>query len=132
MASRDQTHKYIIAAKKNAVAFKPLRCVPCVAGAASRALETSAATMRLTSPKPIGSSRYCPSRSAAMLGPAMLPTAKLVLMTAMGTEFDESGSLRKVELALERSGAPFVIRLQHDRGLDHFDGCGVGGGFGPA
>ncbi|HLL22342.1 MAG TPA: SDR family oxidoreductase [Kofleriaceae bacterium] len=37
--------------------------------------------------------------------------AKLVLMTAMGANADESGGLRKAELHLERSGVPYnVIR----------------------
>jgi uncharacterized protein YbjT (DUF2867 family) len=44
---------------------------------------------------------------------------KLVLMTAMGTELDDSGSLRQVELALERSGAPFVI-LRPNWFMDNF------------
>ena len=44
---------------------------------------------------------------------------KVVLMTAMGTEFDESGSLRQVELALERSGSPFVI-LRPNWFMDNF------------
>ncbi|MEX2302208.1 MAG: SDR family oxidoreductase [Bryobacterales bacterium] len=44
---------------------------------------------------------------------------KFVLMTAMGTEFDDSGSLRRVELSLERSGAPFVI-LRPNWFMDNF------------
>jgi uncharacterized protein YbjT (DUF2867 family) len=44
---------------------------------------------------------------------------KLVLMTAMGTEFEDNGSLRQVELALERSGAPFVI-LRPNWFMDNF------------
>lgn len=44
---------------------------------------------------------------------------KFVLMTAMGTELDDSGSLRQVELALERSGAPWVI-LRPNWFMDNF------------
>jgi len=44
---------------------------------------------------------------------------KIVLMTAMGTEFDDSAPLRQVELVLERSGAPFVI-LRPNWFMDNF------------
>ena len=44
---------------------------------------------------------------------------KLVLMTALGSDLDESGSLRQVELALERSGSPFVI-LRPNWFMDNF------------
>jgi uncharacterized protein YbjT (DUF2867 family) len=44
---------------------------------------------------------------------------KVVLMTAMGTQFDDSGSLRQAELALERSGSPFVI-LRPNWFMDNF------------
>jgi uncharacterized protein YbjT (DUF2867 family) len=44
---------------------------------------------------------------------------KFVLMTAMGTELDDSGSLRRVERTLERSGAPFVI-LRPNWFMDNF------------
>ena len=44
---------------------------------------------------------------------------KFVLMTAMGAELDDSGSLRRVELTLERSGAPFVI-LRPNWFMDNF------------
>ena len=44
---------------------------------------------------------------------------KVVLMSAMGTEFDEIGSLRQVELALEDSGVPFVI-LRPNWFMDNF------------
>jgi uncharacterized protein YbjT (DUF2867 family) len=44
---------------------------------------------------------------------------KFVLMTAMGTEYEDSGSLRQVELAVERSGSPFVI-LRPNWFMDNF------------
>ncbi len=44
---------------------------------------------------------------------------KVVLMTAMGTEFDDSAPMRKVELALEGSGTPFVI-LRPNWFMDNF------------
>src|SRR5262249_21672072 len=44
---------------------------------------------------------------------------KLVLQTQLGTEYDDSGSLRQVELALERSGAPSVI-LRPNWFMDNF------------
>jgi uncharacterized protein YbjT (DUF2867 family) len=44
---------------------------------------------------------------------------KFVLMTAMGTQLDEDGSLRQVELALERSGSPYVI-LRPNWFMDNF------------
>jgi uncharacterized protein YbjT (DUF2867 family) len=44
---------------------------------------------------------------------------KIVVMTAMGTELDPNGSLRQVELFLERSGAPFVI-LRPNWFMDNF------------
>ena len=44
---------------------------------------------------------------------------KIVLMTAMGTEHDPDGSLRKVETALESSGAPYVI-LRPNWFMDNF------------
>jgi uncharacterized protein YbjT (DUF2867 family) len=44
---------------------------------------------------------------------------KVVLMTAMGTEFDDSAPLRQVELILERSGAPFAI-LRPNWFMDNF------------
>jgi uncharacterized protein YbjT (DUF2867 family) len=44
---------------------------------------------------------------------------KVVLMTAMGTELDDSAPLRQVELTLERSGAPFVI-LRPNWFMDNF------------
>lgn len=50
---------------------------------------------------------------------ATRPKRKLVLMTAMGTEMDEGGSLRRVELFLEQSGAPFVI-LRPNWFMDNF------------
>jgi uncharacterized protein YbjT (DUF2867 family) len=43
------------------------------------------------------------------LDTAIRKDRKFVLMTAMGTEYDEAGSFRQVELAVERSGAPFVF-----------------------
>ncbi|MDZ7637713.1 MAG: NAD(P)H-binding protein [Bryobacterales bacterium] len=46
---------------------------------------------------------------------------KIVLMTAMGTEFEENGPLRRVEIALEKSGAPFVI-LRPNWFMDNFHG----------
>lgn len=44
---------------------------------------------------------------------------KVVLMTAMGTEFDDSGSLRQVELSVEGSGSPFVF-LRPNWFMDNF------------
>lgn len=44
---------------------------------------------------------------------------KVVLMTAMGTEFDDSGSLRQVELAVERAGTPSVF-LRPNWFMDNF------------
>ena len=44
---------------------------------------------------------------------------KVVLMTAMGTEFDDGSPLRQVELVLEHSGAPFVI-LRPNWFMDNF------------
>ncbi len=44
---------------------------------------------------------------------------KVVLMTAMGTEFDDSAPLRQAELVLERSGASFVI-LRPNWFMDNF------------
>lgn len=44
---------------------------------------------------------------------------KIVLMTAMGTEFDDSGSLRQVELELARTGARSVI-LRPNWFMDNF------------
>ena len=44
---------------------------------------------------------------------------KIVLMTAMGTDLDENAPLRKVELALEKPGAPFVI-LRPNWFMDNF------------
>jgi len=44
---------------------------------------------------------------------------KVVLMTAMGTEYEDDGSLRQVERALEQSGAPFVI-LRPNWFMDNF------------
>lgn len=46
---------------------------------------------------------------------------KFVLMTAMGVEFNDNGSLRQVELALERSGAAHVI-LRPNWFMDNFHG----------
>jgi uncharacterized protein YbjT (DUF2867 family) len=40
-------------------------------------------------------------------------------MSAMGTEFDDSSSLRQVELAVERSGSPFAI-LRPNWFMDNF------------
>lgn len=44
---------------------------------------------------------------------------KFVLMTAMGTEFEADGSLRQVELTLERSGSSYVI-LRPNWFMDNF------------
>ncbi|MCB1019932.1 MAG: NAD(P)H-binding protein [Bryobacterales bacterium] len=44
---------------------------------------------------------------------------KVVLMTAMGVEYDEEGPLRRCERVLERSGAPYVI-LRPNWFLDNF------------
>ncbi len=44
---------------------------------------------------------------------------KVVLMTAMGTEADDAGPLRGVELTLERSGSPFVL-LRPNWFMDNF------------
>ncbi len=46
-------------------------------------------------------------------------SSKIVLMTAMGTEWDDTGSLRQVELVLESSGVPFVI-LRPNWFMDNF------------
>lgn len=46
---------------------------------------------------------------------------KIVLMTAMGVEHEEEGSLRKIERALEASGSPFVI-LRPNWFMDNFHG----------
>lgn len=50
---------------------------------------------------------------------AVRENRKIVLMTAMGTEFAEGTSLRKVELFVEGSGAPFVI-LRPNWFMDNF------------
>jgi uncharacterized protein YbjT (DUF2867 family) len=44
---------------------------------------------------------------------------KIVLQTQVGTEFEDNGSLREVEVALENSGAPYVI-LRPNWFMDNF------------
>jgi uncharacterized protein YbjT (DUF2867 family) len=78
------------------------------------ALEGAGRVFVIGPPTPTPHKVMIPFLQAATRG-----SRKVVLMTAMGTEFDDSAPLRQVELILERSGAPFVI-LRPNWFMDNF------------
>lgn len=93
---------------------EPVRFDYADAGTFAPALEGADRVFVLGPPAPSPHEVMIPFVEAATSG-----GRKVVLMTAMGTEFDDNGSLRQVELAVERSGAPFVF-LRPNWFMDNF------------
>ncbi len=99
---------------KASAGIEPVRFDYSVPGTFAHALEGTNRVFLLGPPEPTPHKVMLPFLEAATRD-----NRKVVLMTALGTDRDDDGSLRRVELELERSRAPYVI-LRPNWFMDNF------------